>query len=427
MKHHVVNLALFVLLLMLQGLARAQGTPDLELLRDGFDKLNRADWWVTRGSWGNDFGRQGKADYSGVAVKDGTMTIQADKTDMVAVVYSRPIAVSRESRLVFRRRVKIHAASRTFGGAFEVFGVDDPAMNGARPQISSHLFGVTYQNTNYQTDLNCIALLTGTNIPKGPGNYAGGQAPSIPGIWDTWFDEEVVYDASTGETTYLLNGKEVMRAAGAPLTTKYIKVMMHPYGWGTGHSMVMDSFELYRHPLREQASGPGTGDGGQPPANMGCTGLPPISFPPPGGDSPGKEPPAKDSPGRDAPGDGKAVNDCPVRISLEELPSLDEEKAAVAALLKRFQAAAQARDAKAAADCFRESVREKYQKAFAGRPEKLPDLARALDSAALTTVGPGLLAGDHACRHGSLTFTAGGKSFEASLVRIDQNWFFEQL
>ena len=246
----------------------AQVPPgDLMLFEETFQQLSRGKWWATRGSWNDRFGEGKPYDGSGVTFSDREATLRADRTDQVGILYSAPIPVSKGARLVIRRQVFVHAANRTFGGGMQAFEVSDPSLSPAKPDFTKHLFTVTYNNFEKGTDLNCFSLQCGTNVPEGPGTHAGGKAPKTAPIWDQWFAEEIVYDSGSGDTSYCINGEEKMRALGAPLKEPFIKILFHPYGWGTGHFMKMQSFQVIQLVGKTQVT-----------VTTGCTGLPPLTF-----------------------------------------------------------------------------------------------------------------------------------------------------
>ncbi|WP_457752809.1 hypothetical protein, partial [Thermococcus sp.] len=73
-----------------------------------------------------------------------------------------------------------------------------------------------------------------------PGWRESGEYVTIDPIWDGWFTEKVVYNTSSGEVTYYLNGQKVGSVRAVPLNSNYIRIMMHSYGWYTGHYMKLD-------------------------------------------------------------------------------------------------------------------------------------------------------------------------------------------
>ncbi|MBF0407504.1 MAG: hypothetical protein HQM10_09120 [Candidatus Riflebacteria bacterium] len=352
-----------------------------------FDSLDKSDWWATRGSWGDKFGEGKPYDATGILVKNGEVTLLAERTNEVGVLYSRPIAVPRGAVIFLRRRVKIHAANRKFGGTLEVFACESGVPSPAKPDFNQRLFAITYQNMDYETDLNCIALLTGSNVPNGPGKYQGGQAPLIPGRWDEWLEEEVSYDTGSGEVTYRLPGIEPLRAKGVPLAQPCIKLLQHPYGWGTGHYVTMDFIEIF---IR---------DGKAPDS-------PPIADNRPGKDL---RPPVGDSPS----------------LPVSDDPAIRDEQAGIDRLLKGMTAALEAKDAGRAAAFFRPKDQEDIREAFIKHPE---DMAKSLPI--LTAAQPESVSGtfapmsDGTNRLATLVSKTTDGIVRLSLVKINENWLF---
>lgn len=332
---HVILLLLTVLCVVPSSFALLQG--EKEIWTDGLFEIRTADWWITRGSWNDRFGEGKPYDASPLRIDHGDFVLMADKTDQVAAVYSRPIAVPADAVIHIRRRMKVHAASRKFGGALEVFGADPGVPSAAKPDFSRRLFGVTYQNMDYETDLNCIALITGTNYPAGPGKYQGGTAPSMPGIWDEEFDEELAYDPRTGDVSLTINDLPPLRARGEPLKHPCIKLLMHPYGWGTGHEMLVDYIEIFT----KSSDGKPAID--EPPTNQADSGH-------------------------------------------VDSPEVGAEGPALARLLRETTEAMKAGDAPRVARCFRNEDRETVEKAYRADPGAMAKMAALLAGASLRFV-----------------------------------------
>ncbi|MEI7672301.1 MAG: putative Ig domain-containing protein, partial [Deltaproteobacteria bacterium] len=210
------------------------------LITDNFDTLNTDNWWLTRGSNNDLFGEGQPFDASGVSFANGIATLNADKTDQVGVMYSKPLAVTKGDILTIKRRTYLHPANREYGGTLSVYEVADPALSASKPDTFAPLFGLIYYNFDYRTDLNLFSLVSGGKFPYGPGDYSGGTAPQIMPLWNQWFEEEFIYNSGTGDTVYKINGLEKMRTQASPLAQPYLKIMMHSYGWYTGHYLQMD-------------------------------------------------------------------------------------------------------------------------------------------------------------------------------------------
>ena len=238
-------------------------------------QLDRSQWFATRGSWNDHFGEGKPFDASGIAVADGELTLNADQTDQVGVLYSRPVPVPPGSTVIIRRRIFVHTANREFEGALMAYGVADPGLSAAKPPMDQSLFYIGYRNYDYQTDQNLFTLADGRVYPPGPGKFAGGTAPTTAPLWDQWFNEEVRYNAGTGDTVYSINGQERMRLKARPLDQPYLKLLLHPYGWYTGHYLRMRDFQIA---VETRTPAPPTGEGtgllGAYFANPDCAGTP---------------------------------------------------------------------------------------------------------------------------------------------------------
>ncbi|MBF0547741.1 MAG: hypothetical protein HQM08_25100 [Candidatus Riflebacteria bacterium] len=367
------------------------------LFKDAFVRLLPDNWWTTRGSWKDKFGEGKPADSSAVVVRDGKLKLTADKTDHVGVVYSRPIAIPKGAKIKFSRRMFVHAASRKFGGVIEFFGVPQGKPSAEKPPIQEHLFGVTYNNFDYEADWNCFALITGANFPKGPGKHQGGQAPFTAPLWDNWFTEEIVYDGSTGETVYSMNGQEKMRVTGSRLEQPCIKLMMHPYGWGTGHFMEISDLSI------TLVSG---GDSGKATQNDGHE-VTDTNKPQTGG-KPANEP----------------STDRPKLLEPPSTPMIQEERSGIESLIREAVAAMSEKNAQRAAACFREFEQEEVRKGFGVSPGLMAKNAEILRGAQIDYVSSPFTEFHGATQNAELVAISEGHEIRIGLEKFGSKWSF---
>ncbi len=212
--------------------------------------LDRKLWYATRGSWNDRFGDGRAYDATGISTSDDEITLNADRRDQVGALYYKPIAVPRGSILVIKRQVFVHAANRKFEGCLTAYGVSDESLSAVKPAYEQAVFNIGYKNFDYETDQNLFALSDGRSHPRGPGKFASGTAPSTSPLWDQWFSEEIRYNSRSGETIYLINGQERMRYMAQALDQPYIKLLLHSYGWNTGHYTKMRGFQVSVEPGR---------------------------------------------------------------------------------------------------------------------------------------------------------------------------------
>jgi hypothetical protein len=75
-------------------------------------------------------------------------------------------------------------------------------------------------------------------------------------LWDTWFDEKITYEPTTGQLEYYINGtNRISFNVGALPTTNTTTMSMffQAYGWWTGHYLLFDDLRVTQE---MEASGP---------------------------------------------------------------------------------------------------------------------------------------------------------------------------
>ncbi|MGE0083967.1 MAG: hypothetical protein AB7S75_06050 [Desulfococcaceae bacterium] len=154
----------------------------------------------------------GKGD--SVVEANGILRVSADTTDWVGLVYTKPIPVNREGKIIIRKRIKAHYANEFYSGANWLADVEND---------NKRITEVDYRNYVY----------TYTAI-------GFGYTPLLTPIWDEWVDELWEYDPKTGVTTYTLNNNEVATYTIDTLKGSTVSYSLNSYGWWTGHYIETD-------------------------------------------------------------------------------------------------------------------------------------------------------------------------------------------
>ncbi|OAQ20922.1 WSC domain-containing protein [Thermosulfurimonas dismutans] len=197
-------------------------------------------------------------------VYNGILDLLCNRTDQSPFVASKPIPLKEGEVFVLRRRVKAHYANNYFEGGIWFYQTDGSDVRMPKKRAAwlsafgTGLFQVTYYNYVYEkpgvrqyVPAKHGFVLSGANWRQ-LGNYGVLQP-----IWDQWFVEEIVYDPETATVRYRINGQEVT-AKAAPLRTPFIRFIMHPYGWYTGHEIQVDWIEWSVRPKSLVGAGSGT-------------------------------------------------------------------------------------------------------------------------------------------------------------------------
>jgi hypothetical protein len=206
---------------------------------DDFKKLDEDFWYV--GEW-KTFDKVTNK----VNVDDGILTMEVSETDKGPIMFSKPIEVKEGQVIKISRRAKIHYANDFFTGGLALIETNEISL---RPFIEENYgksgigFAVALVEYVHNYDEQVVRPGKDTFRLLPPNWMENSNYKLIDPIFDDWFTEELTYDPETGRITYKLNEDEYT-LEGLPMDEKNIRVMMHPYGMYTGHSIKIDWFEI---------------------------------------------------------------------------------------------------------------------------------------------------------------------------------------
>lgn len=176
-----------------------------------------------------------------VVESGGVMQVLTTVTDQGGVLTSVPVPISPHGDITITRSAFLHYANEYFVGDMLVkFG-------------SLGWAGVNYANYFYPSTYYGWEDRYGIYLSR---NNVGGWPPFINSssdtdisepfspIWDTWFNEKLVYSPDTGNLQYFINGQQmadyfigVMPATSNPT----IQFQFRAWGWWTGHAQLFDN------------------------------------------------------------------------------------------------------------------------------------------------------------------------------------------
>lgn len=181
-----------------------------------------------------------------VSATSGVMKVETTVTDAGGSLQSQWITIDPGKTITITRKVNVHPGPYfngtrnqiEFDGSFRIQLDQAPAFD----------FGVYYGNNDYT---NASLGLTGNYgfyltrngaHPDSISTLSNVSQPIIP-VWDTWFDEKLVYTPTTGRFDYFIN--DVNQASylvgNLPILSSYrIRLMADAWGWYTGHYHYMD-------------------------------------------------------------------------------------------------------------------------------------------------------------------------------------------
>lgn len=183
--------------------------------------LDTAKWevWVSTGK-GTGFS-QGTG--HSVTIRDGSLILGQDKADAGGAVVSKQIVPVPGKMLRIVKRTLVRHANQYFAGSTGILG--------ANPS-SELLAQVGYFHY----------FASGRSVNGFTAGYIDSPSRIAP-IWNQWFEEVITYNPATGRMTVSVNGGTPVSFSGKP-TAHPFRIGMHAYGWGTGHSHMVNGIRL---------------------------------------------------------------------------------------------------------------------------------------------------------------------------------------
>lgn len=213
--------------------------------RDDFDSINREFWFI--GEW-----RTNEPAYDKVVLQDGEINLKVQETDRGPYMLSDVIAINKPSLVTIKRHARVQYGNDRFMGGMALLQTD---RNQFKPDIveggADMNFGNGVALIEYVHSFDQLSKRPGQDVFRFlmPDWQTDGNYKLLPSQFGKWIDEELVLNTDSGQVIYRLDDKEAI-LVGYPLKKKYIRVFMHSYGNGVGHSLKIDSIEIKVEPLR---------------------------------------------------------------------------------------------------------------------------------------------------------------------------------
>lgn len=175
-----------------------------------------------------------------VTESDGTLKVDQAAQDNGGKVLSRSFQINPYAPIVVQRKAKVHYHNDYFDGVFALYfgnNADFASDNSTQSVFVSH--------ANYS--------YTGSGTVSALGFYLGRYAAHFDNpkvmtdpIWDTWFDEKVIYDPVSGLAELYINGvqKATINVGVLPAGATYLRVYLDSWGWDTGHYNYSDDLSV---------------------------------------------------------------------------------------------------------------------------------------------------------------------------------------
>lgn len=217
---------------------------DTFFYKEDFESLNKEFWYV--GEWKTMFAAYDKAKLS-----NGKIKLEADEVDKNPFLLSKPIDLTAGQVLTVKRRVKLTTTEESFTGGFAIIeskdkGLIPSALNDKSKNMGNGIVLIEYVR-NYQE----ASERPGNNITRIlPRTWSQDHFQLAPVIFDSWFEESLIYDVDQNRITYQLEDKEyiiedvLLDQDGQYLVNNKVRLYMHGYGFGLGHAIEIDWIEI---------------------------------------------------------------------------------------------------------------------------------------------------------------------------------------
>lgn len=210
---------------------------------DDFSVFDASVWMPVRGT-SSDLGYGQPADETGLVIDDGQLILIQDITDNGPFLHSLPFRVESGDIVTISRQVALQPANDKLLAQMALYGTDEPTLSSTYTDqyiVVQYLYynwdGDTYRGSwdnfvfnerKWDSDTNPLDL----------------ENP-LPPIWNEWFTETIVYDTASSQAAYYINGEQVALApAFNDFTGGFLKLVISPYGWQTGHATYMNMLEI---------------------------------------------------------------------------------------------------------------------------------------------------------------------------------------
>jgi hypothetical protein len=217
-----------IILLILMSLVVTRSFASEILLDDFNDNVIDQTKWNTAGNTVTEAG--------------GIMQILTAATDAGGKITSQPFSINPNGLIIFKRRVLFHYGSQYFMAHFRV-------MNG-----TSTIFQIFYANMAYNNppQHSCYGIYIGgkDGNPHDVSHLAD-VSPSITALWNTWYNEKITYNPTTGDVEYFINDVSSLtyNVGVFPQVSPYsLTAYYDAWGWYTGHYLNMDNLLITQGP-----------------------------------------------------------------------------------------------------------------------------------------------------------------------------------
>jgi hypothetical protein len=184
----------------------------------------------------------------GVYFEDGNIKLVAEETDRVPIMSSTPYPIDDAKYITINARLKTNFANEYYTGAMGIFFTDSPNKEVELNEESwSSSFGrrpIQVEYVNYLNDSSRRIIDNGFIMYTSSEKEGADVQAFESGVFDEWFDQQLIINMETGEVICTINGETLTSVIDIPVES-YLRIWIHPYGWFTGHEVIVDSIDIY--------------------------------------------------------------------------------------------------------------------------------------------------------------------------------------
>jgi hypothetical protein len=171
-----------------------------------------------------------------------TMEVLTTVTDEPGTLTSTPFAITNSGLITITRQVFLHHDDSIYYLGNNHFFTGLFTINISNvPPFSVEYCDYDYTGSGTQPTYGFFIVKNGWNADS---VNQTNVSPGIPAIWDTWFNEKVTYDPSSGQVQYFINNTleitynvGIMPVSASPNMSLYFQA----YGWWTGHEQLFQN------------------------------------------------------------------------------------------------------------------------------------------------------------------------------------------
>lgn len=247
----------FVFIVFVFGVYYVKQANDQEIgefyYHDDFESLNEEFWYV--GNW-----KSMLSAYDKVKLSNGIIKLEIDEVDQGPVLLSKPIKVGQDQIISVKRRVRLNHTDELFTGGFALIETNDvglipSSLNNDEQILGNGIVLVEYVNGQEEGSIrpgsNTFRLLPRTWMVEASNDWLPpifvqwftGNYKLIPSKYNTWIEEEIIYDTFDGTVTYIIDDV-TYQVWSEVIVQDSIRLYMHGYGFGTGHTVEIDWIEI---------------------------------------------------------------------------------------------------------------------------------------------------------------------------------------